>query len=169
MMVPASAYASGGGGIATYLMGIPLLLVVAIALGIVSARKPTRKAKLVSTLVFLPTLLFSLYLFPDALALLHDGPRIDSEISYGFLALLAIVCCQFAMVAWPAALYVLSWSDFVRRNGDGEVILDSRQLQMRPAPGTALWGPPLADHSVTNVGDSLLHVIAIELKPTGSG
>jgi quercetin dioxygenase-like cupin family protein len=66
--------------------------------------------------------------------------------------------------AWPAALYVLSWSDFVRRNGAGEVILDSRELPVRPSPGNALWGPPLAGHSVTNVGDSLLHVIAIELK-----
>jgi quercetin dioxygenase-like cupin family protein len=68
--------------------------------------------------------------------------------------------------AWPAALYVLSWSDFVRRNGDADVILDSRTTQMRPAPGTAIWGAPLAEHSVTNVGDALLHVIAIELKHT---
>jgi mannose-6-phosphate isomerase-like protein (cupin superfamily) len=52
----------------------------------------------------------------------------------------------------------------VRRNGAGEVILDSRELPVRPSPGNALWGPPLAGHSVTNVGDSLLHVIAIELK-----
>jgi quercetin dioxygenase-like cupin family protein len=66
--------------------------------------------------------------------------------------------------AWPAALYVLSWSDFVRRNGEGEVILDSRDLQMRPSPGEAIWGAPLAQHSVTNVGNALLHVIAIELK-----
>ena len=27
---------------------------------------------------------------------------------------------------WPAALYVLSWSDFVRRAPDGTVLVDSR-------------------------------------------
>ena len=65
---------------------------------------------------------------------------------------------------WPAALYVLSWSDFVRRNAEGEVILDSRELQMRANPGEAIWGSPLAPHFVTNVGTSLLHIIAIEIK-----
>jgi quercetin dioxygenase-like cupin family protein len=66
---------------------------------------------------------------------------------------------------WPAALYVLSWSDFVRKDANGTVILDSRQAQMHAAPGQALWGAPLVAHSVTNVGDSLLHIIAVEIKP----
>ena len=65
---------------------------------------------------------------------------------------------------WPAALYVLSWSDFVRKDAQGTVILDSRQAKMRPSPGEAIWGLPLAAHSVTNVGASLLHIIAIEIK-----
>jgi quercetin dioxygenase-like cupin family protein len=67
--------------------------------------------------------------------------------------------------AWPAALYVLSWSDFVRKDANGSVILDSRQAQMRASPGEALWGSPLVAHSVTNVGHSLLHIIAVEIKP----
>jgi mannose-6-phosphate isomerase-like protein (cupin superfamily) len=65
---------------------------------------------------------------------------------------------------WAGALYILSWSDFVRKNAAGEIILDSRDFQTPPSPGSALWGPSLAAHSVTNVGDSLLHVIAVELK-----
>ena len=33
------------------------------------------------------------------------------------------------------------------------------------APGTALWGEPLGPHSLENVGNSLLHIISIEIKP----
>jgi hypothetical protein len=66
---------------------------------------------------------------------------------------------------WPAALYVLSWSDFVRKDAHGAIILDSRQAQMRPNPGEAFWGLPLDAHSVTNVGNALLHIIAVEIKP----
>jgi hypothetical protein len=64
---------------------------------------------------------------------------------------------------WPAALYVLSWSDFIRRDGDGAVIADSRD---RPAPalGTGFWIEPLPPHSVENVGASDLHIIAVEVK-----
>jgi quercetin dioxygenase-like cupin family protein len=66
---------------------------------------------------------------------------------------------------WPAALYVLSWSDFVRKDAHGTVILDSRQARVHASPGEAFWGQPLDAHSVTNVGDSLLHIIAVEIKP----
>lgn len=66
--------------------------------------------------------------------------------------------------AWPAVLHVMSWSDFVRVDAGGNVILDSRAAGMSPAPGAILWGAPLAPHSVRNVGDGELRVIAIELK-----
>jgi quercetin dioxygenase-like cupin family protein len=69
---------------------------------------------------------------------------------------------------WPAALYVLSWSDFVRKDSQGTIILDSRQAQMRASPGDAFWGSALAAHSVTNVGTSLLHIIAVEIKAAGA-
>jgi len=42
---------------------------------------------------------------------------------------------------WPATLYVMSWSDFVRRDADGKVIVDSRSWDKQPAPGEALWLP----------------------------
>jgi hypothetical protein len=66
---------------------------------------------------------------------------------------------------WPAALYVLGWSDFVRRDPDGNVLLDSRALPSRPAVGSALWGPPIGPHFVENVGDADLHILAVEIKP----
>lgn len=64
----------------------------------------------------------------------------------------------------PAALYVMSWSDFIRRDEDGNVIVDSRDWERRPALGEALWLPPLVAHSVENVGGSELRLIAVELK-----
>ena len=66
--------------------------------------------------------------------------------------------------AWPAALYVTSWSDVVRTDQDGNVLLDSRARGMNPANGSAIWGPALGPHSVKNVGDAELRVLAVELK-----
>ena len=65
---------------------------------------------------------------------------------------------------WPATLYVMSWSDFLRRDADGNVIVDSRTWERQPAVGEALWLPPLTPHSIENVGESELRLIAVELK-----
>jgi hypothetical protein len=66
---------------------------------------------------------------------------------------------------WPAALYVLSWSDFVRYDPDGRVLVDSRSTGVSATPGGALWSAPLPPHYVQNIGDSDLHIIAVEMKP----
>ena len=66
---------------------------------------------------------------------------------------------------WPGALYVLSWSDFIRRDENGIVLADSRGSASAPKAGDALWLPPLPPHRVENVGDRDLHIIAVELKP----
>ena len=65
---------------------------------------------------------------------------------------------------WPAALYVLGWSDFIRYDPDGKVLLDSRSLAAKPLIGASLWSAPLAPHYVHNVGSGELRVVAIELK-----
>jgi len=65
---------------------------------------------------------------------------------------------------WPAVLYVLGWSDFIRHDADGNVILDSRAKAMKPAIGSALWSGPLQPHFVKNIGEGELHIIAVELK-----
>jgi hypothetical protein len=64
---------------------------------------------------------------------------------------------------WPAALYVLGWSDFLRRDENGSVLVDSRE-RPPPAPGSGYWIEPLPPHSVENIGSSDLHIIAIEVK-----
>lgn len=69
--------------------------------------------------------------------------------------------------AWPSVLYVVSWSDFVRYDAAGQVLVDSRSLSERPEEGAALWSGPLGPHAAENVGDRDLRVIAIELKNRG--
>jgi hypothetical protein len=64
---------------------------------------------------------------------------------------------------WPAAHYVMSWSDFVRRDADGAVLVDTRTAPGRTAP-EALWGDALSPHSLENVGSRLLHIISTEIK-----
>jgi hypothetical protein len=67
---------------------------------------------------------------------------------------------------WPAALYVLSWSDFVRYDPEGAVLVDSKTMMASPpSPGSAIWSAPLPPHYVQNVGDKDLHIIAVEMKP----
>ncbi len=66
---------------------------------------------------------------------------------------------------WPAALYVVSFSDFVRQDSDGKVLVDSRTQPTKAQPGTAAWSPPIPVHSILNVGTTDLVIIAVELKP----
>ena len=68
---------------------------------------------------------------------------------------------------WPAALYIRSWSSFVRRNAQGEILVDSLTVAALAKPPTALWTPALPPHSLENVGDADLHVMSVELKISG--
>ena len=70
---------------------------------------------------------------------------------------------------WPAVLYVLSWSDFVRYDPEGNVLVDSRTFSSRPVPGSVIWGTPLPPHFVHNIGQSELHILAVEVKARGAG
>jgi hypothetical protein len=65
---------------------------------------------------------------------------------------------------WACVEYVLSTTDFIRRDGDGNVLLDTRVAHARPAPSDVLWSEPLPPHSIENVGDTELRVIMVELK-----
>ena len=64
---------------------------------------------------------------------------------------------------WPAVLYIISWSNCVRRDAEGRVTMDNRNASAPPL-GAALWSHPLPPHTLENVGDSTLRVIAIEQK-----
>jgi quercetin dioxygenase-like cupin family protein len=65
---------------------------------------------------------------------------------------------------WPAVHYIITWSDFVRRDLAGAVLLDTRNTPKKPAPGSTLWSGPFPLHTLENVGDSDLHVLSVEIK-----
>jgi hypothetical protein len=66
---------------------------------------------------------------------------------------------------WPGVYYTLNFSHFVRRDGDGKLLTDSRQLPA--ARPLAAWLDPLTPHSVENVGESEIHLISFEMKDAG--
>jgi hypothetical protein len=64
---------------------------------------------------------------------------------------------------WPGILYVVSVDHFVRRGGDGAVMLDTRDAGL-PDLGTAFWSEALPPHTLENVGSFEIRVIGFELK-----
>jgi hypothetical protein len=64
---------------------------------------------------------------------------------------------------WPSVLYVFSWSDFLRRDEAGTLVLDSRAAG-GGSPPTVLWSPALPPHSLENVGSTEIWVMSVELK-----
>ncbi len=67
---------------------------------------------------------------------------------------------------WPASIYVAKQSDFLRRDGDGDLLFDSRTMGPPPAKPVAQWTPPLPPHSVENIGAHEILLISTELKGT---
>ncbi|MGC4045671.1 MAG: hypothetical protein QM758_17910 [Armatimonas sp.] len=65
---------------------------------------------------------------------------------------------------WGGYLYIVSWSDVIRYDGERNVILDSKAQGFFPEPGTAIPAAPLPLHSLRNVGSQNVHVILTELK-----
>jgi hypothetical protein len=68
---------------------------------------------------------------------------------------------------WPSALYIRSWSDFIRRDAEGSTIVDSRTIAKVPEE-SALWSASLSPHTLENIGDSELRAISVELKSATS-
>lgn len=64
---------------------------------------------------------------------------------------------------WPGVYYIQSWSHFIRRDAEGNVLLDTRG-GTRTEPGSAVWTEPLGPHSVENVGGNEIRIVAVELK-----
>ncbi len=68
---------------------------------------------------------------------------------------------------WPSVVYVVSASDFVRRDGEGDVLFDSRTAPS-PNPPATMWIAPLPPHSVENVGQGEILLFTVELKKATS-
>ncbi len=70
---------------------------------------------------------------------------------------------------WPALNHIMSWSDFVRRDAAGKVLVDTRG---RPPPAElpfVAWSDPLLPHTLENVGPTELWVVSIETKDGRAG
>ena len=65
---------------------------------------------------------------------------------------------------WPSVQLIVSWSDLVRRDHLGTVMLDTWTVPERPKLNTPLWHPALPPHSVENVGGAEIHALQIEIK-----
>jgi hypothetical protein len=65
---------------------------------------------------------------------------------------------------WPCVLFVRTWSDFIRRDPDGKITLDTRQLPEKPALNVPTWQQPLPPHSLENIGGTELLAMHVEIK-----
>jgi hypothetical protein len=65
---------------------------------------------------------------------------------------------------WCSVIYVQSTSDFIRRDGDGRVLFDSRHAGALPKTPALEWVGPLPPHSIENVGTTVVHLLTVELK-----
>lgn len=66
---------------------------------------------------------------------------------------------------WPSALYIRTWSHFIRRDAEGLTVVDSRTIAKKlPEEESALWSGPLPPHTLENIGTSELRAISVELK-----
>jgi mannose-6-phosphate isomerase-like protein (cupin superfamily) len=68
----------------------------------------------------------------------------------------------------PQVMYVLSGSHFIRRDEQGETMVDTRANPDFVLP-RVLWSATLGRHSIENTGQDALTVIGVELKGQPGG
>jgi predicted metal-dependent enzyme (double-stranded beta helix superfamily) len=101
----------------------------------------------------------------DALIAAPDFHRLILENEH--VRVLDVVIPPGALVpvhthCWPGVQHILSRSDMIRRDANGIIDFDSRQLP-EPSP-SIVWSAPYPPHSVENIGTSDIHVIVVEIK-----
>jgi quercetin dioxygenase-like cupin family protein len=65
---------------------------------------------------------------------------------------------------WPSIEYVLSGAHLVRRDGNGNVKVDTRVAGTPLRASEATWAEAFPPHSAENVGDVEIRVLMVELK-----
>jgi len=65
---------------------------------------------------------------------------------------------------WPGVLFIVEWSDLIRRDPQGNVLLDTRQLPDKPSLNVPRWQEPLLPHTVENVGGTEFNAVQVEMK-----
>ena len=56
---------------------------------------------------------------------------------------------------WPSVLYIMEAGEFIDRDGEGNIILDTRQLPSPLDYPMTIWKGPEAPHSVENLSDTI--------------
>ena len=69
---------------------------------------------------------------------------------------------------WPSVIYAMSGGHFVRRDGEGRLLLDTRTAGPAPKVPMAMWIGPLPPHSVENVGEEEIRLFSVELKESAA-
>lgn len=85
-------------GLLTLVVGVPLLLVASVVLGILLVLRPSAPVRIVSIVLFAPTLAYSLYVALDALTLFTDIGSENAMIGFAFFGLLALACLLFFLI-----------------------------------------------------------------------
>ena len=60
--------------------------------------------------------------------------------------------------------YLITATDFVRCDREGNILLDTRGAESKPEASNVLWSDPFPPHSLENVGSTELRVIMVEIK-----
>jgi hypothetical protein len=110
-----------------------------------------------------PTALDALSAAPRHHTLLLENERVrvlETRIPPGDLVPVHTHC-------WPSVLYILGWSDFIRRDASGTVVVDSRAGGGGGSPPSVLWSAAMPPHSLENVGTAEILVISVEIKQVG--
>ena len=64
---------------------------------------------------------------------------------------------------WPSVLFIMTWSDMLRLDPQGNILLDTRQAEA-PKLNTPSWQEPLLPHSVKNIGSGEINTVQVEIK-----
>ena len=65
---------------------------------------------------------------------------------------------------WPSVLFAVTSDHVVRRDMDGNVLLDTRASGDVLESGSAIWVGQMTPHSVENVGEAAIRLLNVELK-----
>jgi hypothetical protein len=65
---------------------------------------------------------------------------------------------------WPGTFHLVCWSEIVRRDQAGTILMDSRASSVKSVEGAVTWSPALTLHTLENVGEATFHAITTELK-----
>jgi len=65
---------------------------------------------------------------------------------------------------WPSVIDVRNHGEFIRRDGEGNLLYDSRTAEPPRRTSGPGWTPPLPPHSVENVGTTEIVLYTVELK-----